>query len=148
MTESGSQYGDSQSDTDKLRSLSQEKRQDMFAKFENLYSKAGDVLHSSEFTDNLGEVSYESLVELETAFDEIARERTLRSGWFASILEELAQLRTLKATSDRSSVDARLARLEVLKVEVERFLASEQLYYEDPVNAVMQLRQALEQVDS
>jgi len=120
----------------------------MFAKFENLYAKAGDVLRSSEFTDNLGEVSYESLVELETAFDEIARERTLRSGWFASILEELAQLRTLKATSDQSSVDARLARLEVLKVEVERFLASEQLYYEDPVNAVMQLRQALSQVDS
>ena len=121
----------------------------MFAKFENLYAKAGDVLRSSEFTDNLGEVSYETLVELETAFDEIARERTMRSGWFAGVLEELAQLRTLKATTDRSSVDAdtRLARLEVLKVEVERFLASEQLYYEDPVNAVMQLRQALEQTD-
>jgi hypothetical protein len=149
VTESGSQYGDSQNGIDKLRSLSQEKRQDMFAKFENLYEKVGDLLHSAEFTSGFGEVSHASLIELETAFDEIAREKTMRSGWLAGVLEELAQLRTLKVSSDRSGVDAdaRLARLEVLKVEVERFLASEQLYYEDPVNAVMQLRQALSQVD-
>jgi hypothetical protein len=135
---------------DKLRSLSQEKRQDMFAKFENLRAKVSDLLFEAELAGMDSDDSLPSLAALQVAFDEIDLFRSHQSTWFVSILEELAQLRTLQASSDRSSVDAdaRLARLEVLKVEVERFLASEQLYYEDPVNAVMQLRQALSQVDS